>query len=508
MTGLAELEDARPAYDEAWSYWRAAVPEVFVSGAWRRVLARSSGRFRVNIAKLPIVALADRLRVTGVVATGPDGQKDEAADALLQERVWLANKLGLQTKRLIRNTLIFGDSYWYVWPDDADLDGPAQTVRIAYNDPRTVRVVYDQDDELTIAFAVKSWQDAGQVRATVLYPDRIERGWVLRDPAKAMDAASWERQASSGDLTMEPFSGIDIPNPYGRVPIFHFRTDMPFGTPEHEDMYGAQDAIQKFASTLTYTGERAGLRDRYLLTDINAALNGNSADNPDWDDDGDADEDTRDNSRLRTGPGEISVYEGIKEVGEWSAAEPQGFTDPADWFLRYSTLISRVSSRYADPGGQHPSGQALRVADAPEASKTEDRQEYLDADLSSACEFALRILGVEDARVAVRWKPSGLVDDLEAQAIVAAKIANGIPAEVAFLETGLYEPETVRQWLTDSQVEMDVARRIGLLSDFAGAVSQLAQGMSMGLLDEAQAREVVQLTVAQLTPQVEGDDPA
>lgn len=507
LGGVHELRCAQPLYDEAWAYWRAAVPELFVSPAWQRILARSGGRYRMNIAKVPVVALADRLKVVGAVAVGPDGQKDPAADDLLQDAVWTACKLPLQTKRLIRNTLIFGDSYWYIWPADSPEDGaPAERLTIAYNDPRLTRVIYDADDELTIKYAIKSWEEEGRLHASVIYPDRTELGWVLRDGAQADSSAGWERVAWTDPDTDKP-AELDVPNRWG-MPVFHFRTDMPYGVPESADMWGAQDAVQKLASTLAYSAERAGLRDRYLLADPNAALNGDAADNPDWDDDADADLATRDDSAMRSGPGETQILSGIKAAGEWSAADPHGFMDPAEWFLRFSALTARVSSRYADPGGQHPSGNALRAADAPEAAKTEDRQEYLDDELRAALSFSLRVLGVEDPRVDIRWKPPGIVDDVDTWTIADMKIRAGVPPQVALVETGLYEPDVVHQWLTDSQVEMDVARRVTLLSTLGGALQQLGQGVALGLLDDTAARQIVDQTIGQLTPDVEGDQPA
>lgn len=500
MQGLHDLEEARPDYDKAWEYWRSEAPESFDSPVWRRLLAKSSGRYRVNIAKIPIVALADRLKVSGVVAVTVDGALDEEADPVLQERVWAANKLLLQNKRLIRNALIYGDVYRFVWPGDED-----GSCRVHYNSPTTTRAVYDDDDELTIRYVVRRFVKDGQTTATLLYPDRLERGWVLKEGADPEEPKSWDRPIPDD---REARALMDVPHDYGRVPVFHFRTDLPFGVPEHEDAWGAQDAYNKLTATLAHVAERAGLPDRYLLAEPNAALNGMGVDNPDWDDDGDADETTRDNTRVRTGPGEVSVFEGIKAAGEWGAAQPAGFTGPADWFAAEMAKVTRTPSRYADPGGQHPSGAALRAADAPLDAKTEDRQDYLTDELEAEAAFALKVCGLDDRRVSVRWKPAGIVDDVDTWQIVAAKVAAGVPQQVALTETGLYDPDTVGQWMQDAEVEMDVTRRVRVLADFAGAVAQLGQGVSLGLIDEAAARQVVDTTLGQLTPQVEGDVPA
>jgi hypothetical protein len=496
MRGLHELDEARPDYDTAWAYWRAKQPEQFDSPVWQRVLAKSQGSYRVNMAaKVPIVALADRLKISSMVGLSAAGDRDDETDRVFQDRVWVPNKLQLQTKRLIRNTLIYGDAYWHIWRGDDE--GSCQ---INYNSPQTTRAVYDDDNELQMMYVIRRWKHQDRVRASILYADRLELGWVLKKDGDSKDLKSWIREKPEPGPDGKPLE-IDVENPYKRPPVFHFRTDMPYGVPEGLDAYGAQDAINKLTSVIAHTGERAGLPDRYLLTDPSSALTGDSADSPDWDDDGDADETSRDNSRLRSGPGEVSVLAGIRAAGEWGAPDLAGFMGPADWFASGAAKVTRTPARYADPGGQHPSGAALRAADAPLDAKTEDRQDYLTDELKAAGSFALLVCGLEDRRVDVRWKPAGIVDDLDTWHIVAAKQSAGVPTEIALVETGLYEPDTVRAWLADSTPDMDVARRIGLLSQFAGAVAQLGQGVAMGLLDETAARTIVDSTISQLTPE-------
>ena len=493
LDGWESLKDARPDYDLAWSYWKSDVPEIFDSPVWRRIFARSGTNFRINASKIPIVALTDRLKVGSVVALGPGGARDEATDEILQDRIWTANRMPLQTKKLIRNTLILGDGILFVWRGDDD-----GSCRVAYNDPRTTRLVYDADDDLTIRYGIKAWKDQNLLRATLLYADRLERGWYCKADADPSNVKSWDRDPTVAGIDGADDAG-DVPNPYNRVPLFHFRTDLPYGVPEAEDAWGAQDAIQKAASTMAYAGERAGLRDRYALTDPAAALNGDSMDNPDWDDDADADVESRDDSSMRSGPGEIGVLEGVKAVGEWSAADPKGFIDSAEWWMTAIARITRTPSRYADPGGQHPSGSSLRVADAPNDSKADDRREYIDGELKDALAFGLVVCGVPDGKVDVRWKPTGIVDDLDTWQIVDAKVRAGVPQKVAIVETGLYDADEVDAWLDQAHAELDLGRRIELLGAFAGAVAQLGQAVALNILDETQARAVVEQTVGQLS---------
>lgn len=487
MAGLNELVEAQPGYEKAWDYWESEVPERFDSPVWRRIMSKSEGgNFRLNFSKIPIVSLSDRLRVSSVVALDSAGAKDVDADAALQDRVWTANKLVLQTKSLTRKTLVYGDSYWSIWPGDTE-----QSVRINYNSPTTTRAIYDPDDQLVMLYVIRRFVVRGVTRATIVYPDRVEQGWVLREGGEQKDAKSWDREADAKDLA----------HPYGRPPVWHFRTDLPYGCPEARDAWGAQDAINKTTATLGSATERAGLADRYMLTEPNAALNGNTPNTPEWDDEEDGNEDNRNNSAMRTGPGEVAVLEGIRAVGEWSTPNPQHFRDTADWFAGAAAKVTRVSSRYADPGGQHPSGAALRAADAPEAAKAEDRRDYIDEELRDALSFALGVAGYPDRTVDVRWKPSGVVDDLDTWAIVEAKRRNRVPDRVALLETGMYEPEEVDAWLEDGHPEdLAMVERIAIAGDLGAALSQLGQAVAVGLLDETLAKRFVERTLEHLIP--------
>lgn len=490
MHGLHELSEAHDGYHEAWEMWRGDSEEEFSSAAVSKALARTAGKYRINIAKLPIVSLADRLKVSAFTALNGEGVKDDDADRVLQDVIIAPNKLFLQAKKLVRNTLILGDGYWFIWSGEAE-----GSVTVAYNDPRTTRAVYAEDSDIDIAFVVRRWATKGGIRASVLYGDRLELGWFLKEGKSEEDTGAWVREPGSKD----------VPNLWGRPPVFHFRTDLPYGVPEHLDAYGPQAGMQKMSATMAFSGEAAGLRGRYLLTAPNASLNGDGPDNPNWDDDLDAGPATASNSRIRGGAAEIQVFEGITAAGEWSAPDMAQFITSMDQYARYSALVTRTSGKYSDPHGQHPSGAALRVADAPEASKADDRMEFFDGDLRDAMAFALRVAGFEDRKVDVRWKPAGIVDDVDMWTIVGQKIAAGVPTRTALAETGLYEQSEIDGWLSDASVEMDVARRVRLLGDVSYAVQGLGQAVTLGLMSEADAARIVQQTVGQLAPEVTPD---
>ena len=487
MAGLHELHDARDEYDRAWDMWRGKAPEVFSSNAMQKAMARSSGMYRINIAKVPITVLLDRLKVAAVTALTELGEKDDAADEGLQA-VYEANKVTLLRTRLYRNTLVYGDGYTFTWQGT---DDPLPQIR--YNSPLTTRLLYDPEDDTVPVAGIKSWKQRGITRATLLYADHIEPGWYCQENGDPKDPGSWLRDPELDDVAHD----------YGRIPLIHWRTDMPYGVPDHEDAWGPQEAIQKLSTTLMHSSEALGAPARYALQSPNADLSGEAADNPIWDDELDGDTSTQDNSRIRNGPGEIALLKGMTGVGQWDAAKPDGFTSGADWYMGMAAISTGTPQRHLTGRGDAPSGASLRVADAPLAGRTETRQHFFDDSEREQAQLVLRILGYPQGRINVRWKPAGIVDDMTTWEICNAKINAGVPPRVALAETGLYEADEIDAWLADASVEMSVERRAYILSDIASAMSGLAQAQATGLLSEEQARAVVSTTIGQLTPAIE-----
>lgn len=490
IDGIHALHHARPEYDQAWQLWDGSIPERFASPKLQRRLAASTGLYGVNIASVPIRVVLDRLRIAAITALSATGEKWEEADDALQN-AYDVNKMVLQRPRLYRNTLIYGDSYLFVWKGDED-EHPS----INYNSPLTTRLLYDDDDEITPRLGIKAWRQGGVWRANLMHPDHLEPGWVTKsEDADPRDPKSWVREADAKDT----------PTPDGRIPLVHYRTDLPYGRPDHEDAEGAQAAINKMARSMTDTAESAGFPSRYGLMEPDAELLGQGMDNPDWEDDLDTPDggSSSDENAYRDEPGSIKLLRGLKSVGTFEASKPGGFIEPADWFVQAMGIVTGTPHRYLTGRGDAPSGTALRVADAPLQARVETRQLFLDDSERDLAERCLGLLGYTDYSVDVRWKPAGIVDDETTWTIVQAKVASGVPARTALAETGLYDQAEIDGWLADPSVEMDIQRRVWILSDVAQSLTGLAQGVAQGLLTEDAARAVVEATIGQLTPELE-----
>lgn len=489
MLGIECLADARPGYDKAAAYFDGNVPEVFSSLRLRRALAAEGLDFRINFAKTPVTAVANRLKITAV--SSPDEAQNQALAAL-----WKANELDIEAPDTHTKTCELGDGYLFVLPVEDD-SGNVTGLEMYYNSPTTVRVVYREDRPREIAFAIKRWTERKHLRAEVVYGDHTER-WTTKPGARGDQAADWDPWPAD-DEDPESWS---IPHSwdFDQNPVFHFRTARPYGTPEHYSAYGAQNAVTKLTTTHMGVVDYQGAPQRYALTETRdtdtSDLDPSDFDDEDWPVDANATgpTDIGDDSSLKSGPGEMWLLRGFKGVGQFDPADPAAFLDPADWYVRALAHVTDTPAHMFDITGDAPSGESLRRKEAPLVDKVKERQKLFGATWTAAFTFALRLLGFTDPVVDVRWAPAATVDDVQGWQVVAAKITAGVPPSQALVEAG-YRQEQVDAWLSESD-EAELARRVEILVSLAAAAQQFGTAVTLGALTPEQVTGVLSGTVA------------
>lgn len=494
MLGIEELGASRPDYDKAQAYYEGNVPEVFTSIRLRRALAAHGVDFDLNFAKTPVDAVADRLEIAAITST------DDASNTLIST-IWQDNQLDLEMPDIFRRAGEFGDAYLFVIPVENE-QGDVVRVDMFYNSPQTVRVIYSPDNPRVKLFTIKKWADGPYQRAELLYDDRIER-WTTKRGSKGDRPGDWTHWlADPGDDTdPDPDSWL-IEHDWGEQPVFHFRTDRPYGTPEHFGAYGPQNAITKLQSTHMGTVDYQGFPQRYALTEA-ANTDTSDLDPGDWDD-ADFPEDANavgpkdigDDSSLKAGPGEVMLLRGFKAVGQFDAAQPSVFLDPILFNVRSMAQITTTPLHLFDPSGEQPSGQSLRAQDAPFTRKVGNRQLSYGGTTRDAFVFALRRLGIPDPVVTVHWAPAETIDDAEGWLVVKAKIDAGVPPKQALVEAG-YRPEQVDAWLAVAD-DAELARRVGILATFATAAQSIGTAVTLGALSSEQATGILSGTVSDI----------
>jgi hypothetical protein len=423
-----ELLAARDGYTRADKYFKGISPEVFADPNLRRLLGLSEDTYALNYAAIPVKAVANRMAVSSISVPG-----DEVATNAIAE-LWDANGLDLEEHVFTIDTLKYGDNYLIAWPK---ADG---SVQISPNNPLTTRLFYDPEDSRTKTHAVKSWlTDPKTVRTDLYFPGYVYK-FVSYNQGKL-----WQEWP-------EPDGGWPMVNPYGAVPVFHFRAgdSVPYGTPEHADAYGPQDGLVKTANTLFAALDFLGFPQRYALVEMAEA--GGTGEFSDFDQeqpDSFITDDAGRTSGLRQGPGELWALR-AREVGQFTPAQSANFLSVWGQCITAMAAATQTPMRFfTDPTGQHPSGDSLRASDIPLKQKIGVRRLVFAAAWRDTLTFALRQGGLTvSGKVRVTWKPLNPTDDQDAYGNVPAfiwKIRAGVPLAQVYRDTG-YTQDEIDTW--------------------------------------------------------------
>lgn len=489
---LTEMDLAETGYVEAEAYYEGTKPEEFSHPRIARALRNTKDKYKINFAKTPVNVVADRLRVSSVtiaertddddaLPTGndrsPAKRKKNDLTKKFEREVWKKCRLGRLTRELHQKTSEYGDGYLFVWtetePEPTD-DEPNRTVSnnvpvIYYNSPKTTRAIYDPEAPDLILFVIKRWKHVDAThRVNLYYKDRTEhfklKTQVKSTSPEAGDPKNWESIGST-------------PNPYNRLPIFHYRNAMPYGKPEHYDAYGPQDAVNKISTTMVHGTEWSGFPQRYGLASPNETINGGQP-GPNWDDEAESTEpEDTDTDELEGGPGTILKLDGMDSVGTFEVGQPSTMLEPMEFYIRAMAQTTTTPNRYFYPPGAHPpSGESYRAEDTPLINKVKARQDDYEETHCEVYAFAMEIVtgtSAEDFAVDVRWAPAASIDDALGWGVVKAKIEAGVPRRQALIEAG-YTADQVDEWLDQNNDKAELHRDVETVSLFAAAAKNLA----------------------------------
>jgi len=440
-------------YKRAAAYYEGSQPEVFQSQRWMRVFRFEGSDFRFNFTKTVVDSVLNRLDINQIQGT------TNAANSYI-DRIWNQTDIRIDINEIHRNALMYGDCYAIVWPDTNGVVG------IDYNSPLTTSLVYDQENPRIKSFAIKMWQidtdNEKVIKINLYYPDRIEK---------------YEGRGDLEYITNLPLMNLTevVPNPWNEIPVFHFRTHKPYGKPEHYDAYGPQDAINKLINTHMYTVDYQGAPQRYALTS-----GGQTAELEDFSQDDTARENL---GSLQNGPGQLWYLQGVQAVGQFPAADPKTFTEPVMEFVNAMASITSTPTHYFTKGSYIPSGEALRVSEAPLTKKVLNRQLAFGSTWRDLFKFMLRVEGIS-ADVEIDWQNPETIDTVDQWDIAVRKKSVGMPLEQILLELG-YDAEIAAQVAEASAVPTGQTENISLQATGVNAnnlaVEQTAAEQNQGI---------------------------
>lgn len=431
---LNQLDEANLKYELADAYYRGAPPEIFSNQKIEQALGIEDGQFKENFSAIPVEAMASRMRLNGFYVPGESGKK--ATEYLSQ--LWINSKMHTEINGCIRDWCKYGEGNIEIGitdEDEVDMCPVSVTISQMVYDPSDLRKKLFFGKLTTVPY--DETQDVKLV--TLKYSDRTER-WIETYP----DSNDYEPDFNYVD----PETGIESweYHDFGQVPAFHFRNETPFGSPEHLQAYGAQDQIVKIIMNEMGVIDYAGLPQRWRILEADTPEGTSNYGNP-HELPQDYDEHTIDDGLANRGPGSMLVLPGGGSVGTFEAGSVEGFITAKEAALRSMAVLTNTPIRFfSDPGGQHPSGEALRAADARFKAKILSREEAYGFVLASAFAFALELAGfVVTEFPVVKWAPQAIDDSVDSLQIADMKVKLGIPKYHVLLELG-YPEDLISSW--------------------------------------------------------------
>lgn len=411
------LTERQREYVEAGNYYEGDVAEGFATQALRRAMRGSGYASRLNFCRPVVDAVQNRLEISAVLGTSQQATK-------VIGDTWEFNELTLDANEIHRTALVYGDCYAMVWPDE---DG---NLEISYNTPLTTTLVYDPEHPRRKVYAVKMWETELGTRLNLYGPDSISK--YFTDSKTVTEGTNWYLQES-------------VENPFGEVPVFHFRTHRPEGRPEHKDAYDAQNYINKQFIQSMYVADYQGAPQRYALSKA-----GNSSEVADFEE---GDTDRENLGSLQNGPGKLWYMTDVDKVGEFKPADPAVFWEPIKNTVRSMASLTNTPLHYFEKTGNVPSGEALRVAEAPLIKKVQDRQASFGQAWRDLFKFVLKVNDIAQD-VQVKWVQIESLDELERLDAALKKRNVGISVAQTMREMG-YDEEVIVRTLEEAKAERE-----------------------------------------------------
>ena len=493
---LDELEAAQPAYQEAEDQYEGKPKEFFGSPKLKKALERTGTHWNLPYAGIIVDSVRDRMELQAVTSS-------EASVAEWLEESWTRNGMDQESDDVTQWGLVYGECYALVWPEDEEDE---RAVGVFYNSPRIMRLFYDEETERTKRFAAKVWKrHDGRVRANLYYGDRLEK--YLSKKPKPKGAKDFEpyvdliREAENeeGELVAEEV--WPIPHDLGEVPVFHFRTRRPRGVPEHKRAYSPQAMVNKLVIGLMASNDFQGFPQRWALAGEADADDSTEFEDEDLEflDEGEEPGVRQgEDAKLRSGPGELWWLQGVKDVGQFEAADVDAFLKPLRMILEsMGSLTQTPTDFFLSAEGSAPSGESRRVAHAPLTKKVKDRQQNFGATWEDLWSFAAMLgLGMKERpAVSITWAPSESYDDGDSWDVAEKKQGAGVPRKRVLLEQGYSENDVDNWYPEDESDEVSVNvlhERVELLGAIATAAKDIGLAVQLGVMTEDQAQETME----------------
>jgi len=440
-----------------YEYYDGLQPLVYSSTKLREIFHKIDARFIKNICSVVVDSVTDRLILEQLVV---DGNETMTADL---QAIRESSGLMDDEAQIHEDVAITGEAFVIIWPaqeqpnqvvlpdgtpaDISTMGGQAGIVVEAFrNDPRMCHVEYEFSNPRRPRFAAKWWEEGDYLRMTLYYPDHLEhyttRGKVVNDILPDEKAfIPWN------DETMDPI----VENPFGIIPVFHFRGSRRKTISQLENVLPLQDTINKLIADMMVAAEYGAYPQRYVISQA-GIQNLQNAPNTLWD--------------------LVAADQGSQptSAGQFDAADLDNYLKSIDAFTNDVGVITRTPKHFFYVQGGDPSGEALIAMEAPLIKKVTKIQTALQPTWRDIASFLLLMMGANKG-TAKLWaqyaRPETVQPKTEAEIRKLDK-ETGIPLKSILRNSG-YSTEDL------ALIEADMEEEQQKQADYAAATLEQAQ---------------------------------
>jgi hypothetical protein len=325
---FAALKAKETVYTRYFEYYDGEQPLVYTAARLAEVFKNLNAYFAENWCAVVIDSARDRINLREFQMRKPGLQTH--MDAIYQ-----FSELSLESDEVHEAAMVTGEAFMIAWPDE---EGQPDAY---YNDPRLCHVFYDAQYPRRKRFATKWWvEDDETLRLNLYYPDRLE----------------YYRTTTKEVTNPNAFQPIETaPNPYGTIPVFHFRSGQRKVRSDLNNVIPVQNGINKLLTDMMVVAEYAAFPQRYVISNAEVRGKLKNAPNEVWD--------------LPAGDGMSQQT----QAGQFAAANLDNYLKAIDNLATGISSITRTPKHYFFSVGSNLSGEALTAMESPLVKKAQDR---------------------------------------------------------------------------------------------------------------------------------------
>jgi hypothetical protein len=427
------------AYNDLFNYYDGNHPLHYSTDRLRRIFSKIDVRFVENWLQVVVDSALDRIRLQRFSVTGDDNLEDQL------NRIFVDSELNLDSYDCHLASLITGEGFIIVWDGETQGDD----VEAYYNDPRMVHVEYLASNPRVKKFAAKMFPgEDGKLRITMYYPDRLEY-------YTSMSVNPHSYKDFKLDESVDPNPS---PNPYGIIPVFHFRKERRKIRGDIEGVRPIQDAINKLLADMMVAAEFGAFRQRWIISNA-------------------------DTQSLRNAPNEIwsiPAGDGIgqqTQVGDFEPTDLNVYIRAVDHFSTAIAIISRTPKHFFYGQGGDPSGESLIALEAPLNDKCSLYIDRFKAEWRKVAEFIMLLIGQSVSRAEIEpiFANPQTIQPLTQAQIRKTNVEANIPIRTTLRREEGWSDAEIEQLEDDRTIEAQEQR-----SSLARAVIDAAEGLNAG----------------------------